>query len=106
MQAVLEHEGGRLPVDEYGDRPALEGEFFVAAELEHGGKVELAGKPRLDLVNAAALDLDRVLRVQHTQVVIDGLVNQRLPRGALATDEHRREQGSGQAGHHDGRPTT
>src|SRR5437667_232926 len=54
----------------------------VAAEGNDGREVEPAREPGLDLMDAAALDLERVLAQEHPQVIVDGLGDERL--GAVA----------------------
>src|SRR5207247_1557986 len=72
----------RLAVHEPADRPALQRELDVAAEGNDGREVEPAREPGLDLMDAAALDLERVLAQEHPQVIVDGLGDERL--GAVA----------------------
>src|SRR5437764_411098 len=61
VEAPLVDEDRRLAVHEPADRPALQRELDVAAERNDGREVEPAREPGLDLMDAAALDLERVL---------------------------------------------
>src|SRR3989475_743962 len=82
VEAPLVDEDRRLAVHEPADRPALQRELDVAAERNDGREVEPAREPGLDLMDAAALDLERVLAQEHPQVIVDGLGDERL--GAVA----------------------
>src|SRR3989442_1742890 len=72
-EAPLVDEDRRLGVHEPADRPALQRELDVAAEGNDGREVEPPREPGLDLMDAAALDLERVLAQEHPQVIVDGL---------------------------------
>src|SRR5438445_242100 len=82
VEAPLVDEDRRLAVHEPADRPALQRELDVAADGNDGREVEPPGEPGLDLMDAAALDLERVLAQEHPQVIVDGLGDERL--GAVA----------------------
>jgi len=69
----MEHEDGRLAVEVVADRAASQREVVVAQEAHHRREVEASLEPRLDLVHAPALDVDRMLTREQAQVVVDRL---------------------------------
>src|SRR2546425_111205 len=96
VEAPLVDEDRRLAVHEPADRPALQRELDVAAERNDGREVEPAREPGLDLMDAAALDLERVLAQEHPQVIVDGLGDERL--GAVAPTGARKAPGQPRRG--------
>ncbi|HTG11758.1 MAG TPA: hypothetical protein VK746_13235, partial [Candidatus Eisenbacteria bacterium] len=64
MPAPVEDEDGGLAVEVVADRAAPQREVLVAVEAHDRREVEAPLEPRLDLVNAAALDVERMLTRQ------------------------------------------
>src|SRR5262249_37428299 len=97
-----ELEDGRLAVPHVSEAAADEREVVVAGEGDARREVDAAREPRLDLVDAAALDLGRPRARDDAQGVAHGLVGQRPrggggPRRAGGPGEEQ-EDGGGQGG--------
>jgi len=73
VQPAVEDEDGRLAVHVVADRAAPQREVVVAQEAHHRREVEAPLEPRLDLVHAPALDVERMLAREQAQVVVDRL---------------------------------
>src|SRR5580658_2656920 len=73
VQPPLEDERGGLAVDEVGDGATLQRELIVAGEGGDRRKVESPREPRLDLMDAAALNLDGVIAIENAQMVVHRL---------------------------------
>jgi hypothetical protein len=78
MQPPLEDEGSRLAVEKIGDRATLHGKVVVAAEGDCRRKVQSPREPGLDLMDAPALDLDRMIAMEDAQVIVDRLGEHRV----------------------------
>ena len=93
---VDEHRG--LPVAEVAEAAALQRKVGVAFEGDHRREIQSTGEPRLDLVQAAPLDVERPRAGQQTQMVVHrlghhrGLLARRARRRALVVDERRRNE--------------
>ena len=73
VQPAVEDEDRRLAIHVVADRAAPQREVVVAQEAHHRREVEASLEPRLDLVHAAALDVERMLAREQAQVVVDRL---------------------------------
>jgi len=93
VQATVEDEHRGLAVEVVADRAASQREVGVALEAHHRRKVEPALEPRLDLMDAAALDVERMLGGEQAQVVVHRLRHH--PRAAVArlpvVERHQRQ---------------
>src|SRR6266508_1003993 len=69
VEPAVEDEDRRLAVEEVADGAPLKRELLVSEEGDHGGEVQSALEPGLDLMHAAALDVERVLARENPQVV-------------------------------------
>ena len=98
VQAAVEHEHRRLAVEVVADRAAPQREVVVAQEADHRREVEPPLEPRLDLVHAAALDVERVLAREQAQVIVDRLGHHRRA-GAARSLVVERQRGQQQHAH-------
>jgi len=73
VQAPVEDEHGGLAVEVVADRATPQREVLVAVEAHDRREVEAPLEPRLDLVDAAALDVERMLTRQDPQMIVDRL---------------------------------
>src|SRR6266849_7311487 len=69
----MKNEDGGFPIEEVPDSTAGQRELLIAEEADDRGEVETPLIPRLDLVQVAALDVERMLAREETQVVGDCL---------------------------------
>ena len=88
VEPVAIDEHGGPSIQEVADRPALEFELGISLEGHDRSEVQAALEPGFDLVDAAALDLERLLAREDAQVIVDRLRDQ---RGAGV---ERRDQGA------------
>src|SRR6266540_2117139 len=79
VEPAVEHEDRRLAVEEVADGAPLKRELLVSEEGDHGGEVQSALEPGLDLMHAAALDVERVLARENPQVVVHCLGDHTRP---------------------------
>src|SRR5580692_1619642 len=73
MQAALEDERRRFPIEEVADRTAQEREVVVARKVNHRREVDTPLEPRLHAVDAAAFDLEGMVAVENPEVIVDRL---------------------------------
>ena len=90
MQPAAEDQRRGLAVH-VTDCPAPQREVGVAGEAHHGCEVEPGREPRDDLMDAAALDLEGPLALEHAHVVVDGLAKPARMNNAKEFPETRGE---------------
>src|SRR6266542_3184397 len=79
MEPAVEDEDRSLAVEEVPDRAALKRELLVSEKADDGGEVEPPLEPGLDLVHAAALDVEGVPAREDTQVIVHRLDDHARP---------------------------
>jgi len=99
----VEHEDRRLAIEVVADGAAPQREVVVAQEAHHRREVEAPLEPRLDLVHAAALDVERMLAREQPQVVVHRLgdhdlaaVGPRIVERQRGEHQHRHREGGDQ----------
>src|SRR5207249_1581174 len=77
MQAAAVDEDRGLAIEEVAHGPAAQREVRIALESDDRREVQAASEPGLDLMDPAALNLQRMLALEKPQVIVDCLGDQR-----------------------------